>query len=406
MENNKILFISPLQSRSGYGEHARELAEVLINYDTDFYCTGWGSNPETSYLSDNPTIFKKVVNNIENSKYDVCIHLGMPNEFKPIGKYNIGITAGVETDVCPQSFIHGYNKMDLIIVPSSFTKNTITNSQYILSDGNKLECYTDIEVIPEYSSSEFFEPTLNNTKISNLLETIKEDFCFLFTGQWVSSSTDDGGRKNVSSLIKTFCSTFNKNENIALILKTNGPDFSISDRADITYRIEEICNEYKNPPSIYLVHGELSLQEMSCLFNHTKVKCHISHTRGEGFGRPLLEASFTGKPIIAPKWSGHLDFLNKKNSLLIPGKLNKVGVVNQYFCEDAMWFDVDESKSSEYMKEVYTNYEKHLMKAKKLQTQNVGSFSKETINKLYKSILQKSIPPKITNVEFKLPSLS
>ena len=65
-------------------------------------------------------------------------------------------------------------------------------------------------------------------------------------------------------------------------------------------------------PNVYLLHGDLTDKELNSLYNHNKVKVHITFTKGEGFGRPLLEASLTGKPIIAPGWSGHMDFLNSE----------------------------------------------------------------------------------------------
>ena len=41
------------------------------------------------------------------------------------------------------------------------------------------------------------------------------------------------------------------------------------------------------------------MREMNEMYNHPKVKAHLTFTHGEGFGRPLLEASFSGKPIIS-----------------------------------------------------------------------------------------------------------
>ena len=144
---------------------------------------------------------------------------------------------------------------------------------------------------------------------------------------------------------------------------------------------------------------------MSALYNNEKIKCHISHTRGEGFGRPLLESTFTGKPVIAPKWGGQLDFLNKKQSLLIPGQLKKVGAVNQYFCENAKWFEVDESRSKEFMVDLYKNYDKYKNKSMQLREKNLKLFSKDEINLQYKTLLNERLPTKAETIEFNLPDL-
>ena len=54
------------------------------------------------------------------------------NEFKKLGKYNIGITAGVETTLAPKDFIDGCNRMDLVLVPSNFTKEVLQKTSFFL----------------------------------------------------------------------------------------------------------------------------------------------------------------------------------------------------------------------------------------------------------------------------------
>ena len=49
-------------------------------------------------------------------------------------------------------------------------------------------------------------------------------------------------------------------------------------------------------------------EEMNEIYNHSKIKAMVSLTKGEGFGRPLLEFSLTKKPIMVSGWSGHMDF--------------------------------------------------------------------------------------------------
>tara|TARA_Y100001933_G_scaffold263920_1_gene327381 strand:- start:5744 stop:6985 length:1242 start_codon:yes stop_codon:yes gene_type:complete len=409
MKNNKTIFISPLASRSGYGEHAREVGEYLCDWDSSFVVTNWGSNPMNA-LDNELSVTKKLIERIQPSatsgEYDVCIHLGLPTEFKTLGKYNVGITAGVETNICPLQFIEGCNKMDLVLVPSEFTKETLTNSQYS-HEGEQIKCTTPIEVIPESVSENFYYKNQPNSEtINSKLDSIQEEFCFLFVGQWITSTSDDGGRKNIKSLIQTFTSTFDADENKpALILKTSGTGFSLIDQVDIEKRIRECVGEINNPPSVYLLHGDLTESEMATLYNHSKIKCHISHTKGEGFGRPLLEASLSGKPVIASKWSGHLDFLPKKHSSLIPGKLTEVGVVNSLFCQGAKWFNVDENRSRELMIDVFSNYDKHLKRAKVLAEINVDKFSKTSIFNIYDNIFNKYIPQKAECVEIKLPTI-
>ena len=139
-------------------------------------------------------------------------------------------------------------------------------------------------------------------------------------------------RKNVSLLIKSFYEVFkDKPQKPALILKASIGIASYISRDEILDRIKIIRESVNstNLPNIYVLNGEFSDGEMNELYNHPKVKAMLSFTKGEGYGRPLLEFSLTGKPIIASGWSGHTDFLKQNLTLgiifhwiLIDYKLN------------------------------------------------------------------------------------
>ena len=142
-----------------------------------------------------------------------------------------------------------------------------------------------------------------------------------------------------------------------------------------------------DPVSIFYI--DLNEQQMYDLYNNPKAKCFISHTKGEGFGRPMLEASLSELPIICPKFSGYLDFLNDDNSILINGKLLDVGVTNSLFCENAKWIHVDEEKSKKAMIEVFENYKVHKEKIKKYTPSILNNFSIQTSHKKYDDIFTK-----------------
>ena len=132
-------------------------------------------------------------------------------------------------------------------------------------------------------------------------------------------------------------------------MKTSSATFSVIDRRDILKRIDMIKKTVKGDlPPVYLLHGDLSKKEMNYLYNHPKVKAMVSFTHGEGFGRPLLEATMTGLPVIASGWSGQLDFLDRDKSLLIQGNFEKVPksvVWQDIIIENSQWFTVDESSA-------------------------------------------------------------
>ena len=59
------------------------------------------------------------------SKPDIWCQVTVPNEFQPMGKYNIGLTAGMETTLVHSSWIEGCNRMDIILTSSQHSKTTL-----------------------------------------------------------------------------------------------------------------------------------------------------------------------------------------------------------------------------------------------------------------------------------------
>ena len=183
------------------------------------------------------------------------------------------------------------------------------------------------------------------------------------------------------------------------------------DRSEILSKIEDIKKSVKGElPNIYLLHGDLRDEEINQLYNHPKVKAHISFTHGEGFGRPLLEATLSEKPVIASNWSGQVDFLTK-DSLLLPGDLIDVpknSLPKEFYVKGCKWFQVNYQYASNVMKELHKNYTKYQVKAKKQAIMNKQKFSLNSMTKVLDEILDKHLPKfeaPPQKVDIKLPQL-
>ena len=103
----------------------------------------------------------------------------------------------------------------------------------------------------------------------------------------------------------------------------------------------------------------MSEEEMNGLYTHPKIKALISLTHGEGFGLPLFEAAYSGLPVVAPEWSGHLDFLQEDKALLIGGELKQVPksvVWDKIVLENSKWFYIDDNEI--FYSDNYWNYER------------------------------------------------
>jgi glycosyltransferase involved in cell wall biosynthesis len=392
-----LVFQAPVATRSGYGDHSRDLLQSLYKlnkFEIKIISTRWGQTPMDALDYSNP-FHKWVVDNIIPSigqKPDVYMQMTVPNEFQPLGAYNVGITAGIETTHCALEWINGCNRMDLIIVPSEHSKRTLVDTIYSEQDKQtgRVVAQHRIEKPVEILFEGFDEiDFVNETPITiTELDSVKEEFAFLFVGHWLSGDLGED-RKNVGMMIKAFAIAF-KNSKIkpALILKTSTAGFSILDRERLISKIREtLGSDYSKVP-VYLLHGDLTQSQMNGLYHHPKVKAMLNFTKGEGFGRPLLEFSLTGKPVIVSNWSGHLDFL-KNGAVLLEGDLKEVhaSAANDFLLKESKWFNVNISKSIPIIQDVYTNYANYKKNSLKLGKYNRENFSLEKMTNYFDIIL-------------------
>ena len=423
MKKPVVLVTAPVATRSGYGAHSRDIIRSLINidkYDVKIWPVKWGSTPMNALNdqdpNDKPIIERLLSNPTLPNKPDVHIHIVVPNEFSPIGKYNIGITAGLECTACPPSWLEGMNRMDLNIVPSTFVKNTMENVSFDIQDENtkelkgQLKNTKPIEVLFEGADTNIYKKTKEFSKtFLDEMKNVEESFNFLYVGHWLQGKIGED-RKDTAMLVKVFLETFkNKKKKPGLILKTSGASFSVLDREDILKKINKIKQSVSGDlPNIYLLHGDFYDDEINELYNHPKVKAHVNITHGEGFGRPLLESSLSGKPIITSAWSGHMDFLNSNNSILISGNLvdvPKSSFPENMYVKGAQWFTVNYELTSKSMLDVFTNYKKYTLGANKLAKVNSSLYSLKKMEKDFAKILDNHLPEFSEEVKLQLPKL-
>ena len=413
-----VVISCPADTYSGYGARSRDIVLPLIksgNYDVKILPQRWGSTPWGFLQNENPDhkLIKDCFIQQMPKQPDVWIQITVPNEFQSVGKFNIGITAGIETTVCAPQWIEGLNRMSLNLVSSEHAKKVFQESRFEKRNQQSqqvegvIELTAPVEVLFEGANLDIYKKldTLS-TDVKDVLDSINEEFCYLFVGHWLQGETGQD-RKDVGMLVKTFLETFKgKKPRPALVLKTQSATPSVMDREEILDKIRRIQEEVGGDmPSVYLVHGELSDEEINELNNHPKVKAFVSFTKGEGYGRPLLEASITGKPVIASAYSGHLDFLSNELSILLPGEIKQIhgsAVVQDMLIPESAWFTVNYERASKILVDVYKNYNKYVDNAKKQSYRSRTEFSLDKMGEKLLSILDSKVPKP---VEFKLPQL-
>jgi glycosyltransferase involved in cell wall biosynthesis len=405
-----VVIASPVATQSGYGHHAREVITNFIEqrskeWDIKLVSLPWGHTPFTYPIPIDWN--QRIIPLPLTSQPDIWVQITVPNEFQAVGKFNIGITAGTEGDICPTAWIDNLNSMQLVIVPSEFTKTVFENT----AKQNNKSITARIEVVPEY-----FDETIYNNKISgnlSILNQIPETFAFLSVGHWLQGQVGED-RKNISGLIHCFFNTYkNQKDAPALVMKSSGATYSVMDRMEIENKINQIRDMFPGAklPNVYLLHGDLTDEEMNLLYNHPKIKAMISFTKSEGFGRPLLEYSTTGKPIIAPHYSGQSDFLKKDFICALPGGLTEIhpSAQNEFLINGANWFTPDYAYAGKMMKEVQKNYKKWQELAKRQRYFVNSTFTKTAIAAVYEKVLGivdvalASVPKQ---VELSLPKLT
>ena len=423
MSKPLCLVTAPVATRSGYGAHSRDICRALIKldkYDVKIWNVRWGNTPMNALNKDDPNdkmLVDRLLQSPELPKQpELHIHIVIPNEFNPMGKYNIGVTAGLEMTACPPKWIEGMNKMNMNIVPSTFVKNTMNGIVFDITDEQtkqkkgELKNEKPIEVLFEGTDTNIFKKTNEFSKLLvDEMKNVEETFNFLYTGHWLQGDLGKD-RKDTGMLVKVFLETFkNMKKKPGLIMKTSGATFSVLDRELMLDKIKAVKDTIEGDlPNIYLLHGDFEDTEMNDLYNHPKVKAHINLTHGEGFGRPLLEASISQKPVITSNWSGHIDFLNKDLAVLLPGNLTNVergSVPDDFMVDGSQWFTVNYQQASATMKDVYKKYKKYTLNAKKLGIVNKSKFSLDAMTRELGKILDKYVPEFPKEVKLELPKL-
>ena len=420
---------APCATRSGYGDMSRDIIRHLIEYDkfdVKVISVNWGETPMNALDEHNPKdkmILERILTGPLTKQPELFVTITIPSEFETIGKYNIGITAGIETSIASAQWVDACNRMDAVFTISEHSKNVLRASKFSkqTKDGQPLgtvELQKPIEVLHNCIDQNIFKrleyevdiaPTIKDT-----LKDIPEKFCYLFVGHWLRGDFGED-RKNVGLLVKVFMETFKQSKVAppALILKTSGGNFSYLDKKEIQKKIDQIratvtMSDGQVLPNIYLLHGELTDLEMNSLYNHPKVKAHVSFTKGEGFGRPLLEASVSGKPVIASGWSGHMDFLNPEDAVLVGGELAKIhpsAVWENILIPESSWFKPDIQQCANALAAVFMDYDTFHKKARKLGKENFKKFSYKAIQERTWELLNRYVPEFPKQVPLKLPTL-
>ena len=390
----KVLVKAPALSMSGYGEQARFLLRAIRNRkDIDLYLVNipWGQSNNISVFDDESNWLKQLIaktamikNQKEDAQFDASIQITIPNEWENLAPINIGYTAGIECDRVAPVWIQKANQMDKVITISKHSQDVFENTRYEVINQNK----EVVDIMSLNVPIEYVNYSVRSTDRGQPLNLqLSTQFNFLTISQF-------GPRKNLHSLVNAFVKRFHEDSDVGLIVKTHMKNPSVLDKERTRQKLNLMLQGFpERKCKVYLLHGELSEKQMCSLYQHPDIRAFVTTTHGEGYGLPIFEAACNGLPIVAPNWSGHVDFLN------IPVRNKKKTKVKPLFCviphtlrevqKEAEWPGVIEPKSqwafmeeSDIMsalgkcKSKISFFQKQ---AKKLKNHITGAFSEEKI---------------------------
>lgn len=381
----EIFWIAPFFNPSGYASEAINFALGLDKY---IHLTTRNQNPLISdeFINNIPDHWRKTLlrlHRIEPHKWlddfsylsnSIFIHHQPGNNLDRFknSAYCIGRTM-YETDRIPLSWVDKCNQMDEIWVPSKFNISTFSKSGV---DKSKLV------VIPGSIDTDIFDPD----KVDILELPNRAKFNFLSIFEWTN-------RKGWDILLNSYFKSFTKDDNVCLYLRT----FLLSNydvdtkkliQNKINSFIDKVGYNKEELPRIELLTKQLSFNDMIKLYK--SVDAFVLPSRGEGWGRPYMEAMSMELPVIGTNWSGNKEFMTNENSYLIDieGLVKiKENEINSYIGHK--WAQPSEKHLIKILRQIYQNPQEAKKKGIKARQDIVKNFNLDSVAKIIVDRLNK-----------------
>ena len=399
MKKKKILVKGPALTRSGYGEQTRFALRALRDYQEffDIYLeplnwgkTGWIADDSEERVWMDTLVGKTIAYRQSQGEFDISLQVTIPQEWEILAKTNIGYTAGTETTKISGEWVEKSNLMNKIITVSEHTKHAFENSSYQATNSQTGETVPDYRCTTELQTINFSTREVEPEEMDLNLEF---DFNFLIISQW-------SVRKNLENTIKWFIDEF-KDKEVGLVVKANFANNSIIDSERTRRTLKNLIDDSKDHRKckVYLLHGDLTDGQMTSLYRNSKIKALINLAHGEGFGLPMFEAVQNELPVIAPDWSGHLDFLYAPTTIKQKGKtkvknrahfakvdynlqpIQESAVWHPVLIKESMWCYPNKVSYGKALKDVLHNYGKYKKMAEQLKKHVDVEFAPEKLHR-------------------------
>jgi len=374
----RIKFCGPIYGASGYSELSRACVLALHNAGIPLQVEATRFDPCCPELGEQIPLLRQLeFNRID---YNVKILNLTPEQcvlFREPGCINIAYTM-FETDRIPHEWVESCNQLDGVIVPSNWCRQVFESSGvrvplWVAPPGIDVDAFSSdhrgegLQELPQTVHRQFardLHPTKSSlwnwlgigrgkaaSRPGRMLD-LQRAFKFYSIFQWSE-------RNNPRGLLEAYFAEFHRDENVCLVLKTYGRDFSPAQGKWVRQQVEAVRQSISLPsyPPVLLITEMLSREEICQL--HTSCDCFILPHRSKGLGLPLLEAMAAGNPLITTRYSGNTDFTRDDNSLLLPYQLTPVFNMNwsRWYRGDMMWAEPDLAALRTRMRQVHEDRE-------------------------------------------------
>ena len=320
-------------SLNGYAIAAKNYILALKHHNLRIHTLD--SQHRIDVAGDDLNLFRKFAKKEEDPNAIQIYHCIPPMQRRrKKNKLTIGV-ATFETNDPPKHWIDILNQNAAVIVPSTFCeeifkKAGVTRPIYLIPHTLDLNKY--------------------NTKVTP--KQTNNKFRFLFIGSWKK-------RKGYEELLKAWYSTFQNNEHVELVIKTDKPNKAENYVRKLTNNIlieKQTINENDMPSFI---------KSFDCL---------VLPTKGEGFGLPALQGLALGIPVIVTDYSGCTEFANNDNSFLLKPEsiVLKDDMDNIPQFVGRRWAEISVEQISKVMLYVLGNPEEVKKKAKRFVGERFG----------------------------------
>ncbi|MCA9178831.1 MAG: glycosyltransferase [Planctomycetales bacterium] len=302
----QVVLRTPLWDYSGYADDGRQVAKALSLSTADVRCEPLPWNQHRAELPRRETALLSALTRAERKSAPICITNCIPGIHgpDPDAAFNV-LRCTFETDRIPFEWVPKLADFDDIWVLSE------QNAEAFRRGGAAPE---RLRVVPSAIDTQVFSPT---GTVATLPAALQGRFVFLTTFDWQQ-------RKGWDLLLRAYVESFSVDDGAGLLLKVTR--LHHQPQQLIESQVEQLLASFDSTlgarPDIQFCFDDQSQAQMADLYR--AADAFVLPTRGEGWGRPLMEAMACGLPTIATRGSGQLAFMTDENSLLVDAELVEV----------------------------------------------------------------------------------